>query len=185
MPVTVFTVGHSNRSFEAFLGILKAHGITRVVDVRSVPRSRHNPQFNTEALVVALPKSGIEYVRLESLGGLRRPRKDSRNTAWNNDSFRGYADYMETVAFEDGLDDLLGMTEERETAVMCAEAVWWRCHRTLIADALSSRGVAVVHLVDERRAEPHHLTRFAHIEDGRVSYPAAQPALPVGEDDER
>jgi len=180
MPVTVRTIGHSNRSFEAFVAILKAHGITRVVDVRTVPRSRHNPHFNAEALQAALPGMGIAYGRLPALGGLRHPRPDSRNTAWRNDSFRGYADYMETASFEDGLDDLLALASGQPTAIMCAEALWWRCHRSLVADALSSRGVAVVHLIDERRSDPHHLTRFARIEDGRVTYPASQLSLPGG-----
>ena len=180
MPVTVRTVGHSNRSFDAFAAILKAHGVARVVDVRTLPRSRHNPQFNEETLQAALQAKGIAYGRLPALGGLRHPRKDSRNTGWRNDSFRGYADYMETAPFEDGLDDLLALAAERPTAIMCAEALWWRCHRSLIADALSGRGVEVVHLLDERRTEPHRLTRFARIEDGRVTYPAAQLSLPDG-----
>jgi uncharacterized protein (DUF488 family) len=181
MPVTMHTIGHSNRSFEVFAAILKAHGIARVADVRTLPRSRHNPHFNAEALQAALPKIGIAYVRLPALGGLRHPRPDSRNTAWRNDRFRGYADYMETAPFEDGLDDLLALAGELPTAILCAEALWWRCHRSLIADALSSRGVAVVHLIDERRSDPHHLTRFARIEDGRVTYPASQLPLPGGE----
>ena len=177
-PEAIGTVGHSNRTLEALVGILRAHGIERLADVRTVPRSRHNPQFNADTLPGSLAAAGIEYIALKDLGGLRRPRRDSRNLAWRNASFRGYADYMETAEFEAALGDLLRLAAEKRTAVMCAEALYWRCHRSLLADALLCRGVRVLHLFDERKAEPHRLTRFARIEDGRPTYPPEQPPLP-------
>lgn len=179
MPVTVFTVGHSNRSLDAFLAILRAHRIECLADVRTIPRSRHNPQFNAEALEKSLPMAGIAYTRLPRLGGLRRPRKDSKNLAWRNDSFRGYADYMETAEFEKGIAELLVLARDRRTAILCAEALYVRCHRSLISDALVCRGVDAVHLVDEKRAAGHRLTPFVKIADGRPTYPAAQPDLPA------
>lgn len=178
MSVTVFTVGHSNRSLETLLGILRAHGIECLADVRSVPRSRHNPQFNTEALEKSLPPAGITYAPVPRLGGLRRPRADSRNLAWRNDSFRGYADYMETPEFEKGIAELLALARARRTAIMCAEAIYDRCHRSLISDALVCRGVETVHLMDEKKTMKHPLTPFAKIVDGRPAYPAGQPSLP-------
>ena len=178
MSVTVHTVGHSNRSLEALLGILRAHGIECLADVRSVPRSRHNPQFNAEALSKTLPLSGIDYVPLPRLGGLRRPRADSRNLAFRNDSFRGYADYMETADFEKGIAELLALARARRTAIMCAEAIYDRCHRSLISDALVCRGVETVHLLDAKKILKHPLTPAARIVDGRPTYPAAQGSLP-------
>jgi uncharacterized protein (DUF488 family) len=178
MPVTVFTVGHSNRTLDALLGILRAHGIECLADVRSVPRSRHNPQFNAEALEKSLPPAGITYAPLPRLGGLRKPRRDSRNLGWRNDSFRGYADYMETPEFEKGIAELLALARDKRTAIMCAEAVYFRCHRSLISDALVCRGVETVHLLDEKKTVEHPLTPFAKIEDGRPTYPAGQASLP-------
>ena len=141
MPLTVFTIGHSNRSLDAFLAILKAHQIECLADIRTIPRSRHNPQFSAESLEKSLPRAGISYARLPRLGGLRRPRKDSRNLAWRNDTFRGYADYMETAEFEKGIAELLALARDRRTAIMCAEALYYRCHRSLVSDALVCRGV--------------------------------------------
>lgn len=185
MSVTVHTVGHSNRSLEALLGILRAHGIECLADVRSVPRSRHNPQFNAEALAKTLPLSGIDYVPVPRLGGLRRPRPDSRNLAFRNDSFRGYADYMETPEFEKGIAELLSLARAKRTAIMCAEAIYDRCHRSLIADALVCRGVETVHLLDAKKILKHPLSPAAKIVDGRPTYPAAQGSLPgVAADDE-
>lgn len=172
MAVTVYTVGHSNRSLDALLGILRAHGIECLADVRTVPRSRHNPQFNAEALEKSLSMTGIAYVRLPALGGLRKPRRDSRNLAWRNDSFRGYADYMETPEFEKGIAELLALARDKRTAIMCAEAVYFRCHRSLISDTLVCRGVEAVHLLDAKKSVEHSLTPFAKIEDGRPTYPA-------------
>ena len=178
MSVTVHTVGHSNRSLEALLGILRAHGIECLADVRSVPRSRHNPQFNTESLAKSLPPAGIDYVPVPRLGGLRKPRADSRNLAFRNDSFRGYADYMETPEFEKGIADLLALARAKRTAIMCAEATYDRCHRSLISDVLVCRGVETLHLLDERKSLRHPLTPSARIVDGRPTYPAPQGSLP-------
>jgi uncharacterized protein (DUF488 family) len=175
--VTIYTLGHSNRSGEALVAILQAHRIELLADVRTIPRSRHNPQFNAEELQRSLPSLGIAYLRLPRLGGLRRPRKDSRNLAWRNEGFRGFADYMETAEFEEGLRELLALAGERRTAILCAEALYWRCHRSLVSDALVARGHRVVHILTERKTEPHRLSRLARIEDGRLSYPPEQPPL--------
>ncbi len=157
--------------------MLRAHGVETLVDVRTVPRSGHNPQFNSDALPAALAAAGIEYLHMPALGGLRRPRKDSPNLAWRNESFRGYADYMQTPEFAAALDRLVELSRARRAAIMCAEAVPWRCHRSLIADALAARGIAVEHIMSEAAAKPHTVTSFARIEDGRVSYPPEQPGL--------
>ncbi len=178
MPLTILTVGHSNRSLDAFLAILKAHGVECLADVRTIPRSRHNPQFNAETLEKSLSMAGIVYTRLPRLGGLRKPRKDSRNLAWRNDSFRGYADYMETTEFEKGIVELLALARDRRTAILCAEALYYRCHRSLISDALVCRGVETIHLMDRRKTAAHRLTPFVKIEDGRPTYPAEQASLP-------
>ena len=140
----VFTVGHSTLPIEPFIALLKIYGMKCLADIRTVPRSRRNPQFNADALGAALAAHAIEYVPLTVLGGLRHARKDSPNTGWRNESFRGYADYMQTQAFADGLDQLIQMSRTRRTAIMCAEAVPWRCHRSLVADALGVRGIPVV-----------------------------------------
>lgn len=167
----IFTVGHSTRSAEEFVALLKAHRIGLLVDVRTVPRSRHNPQFNRDTLPETLRKAGIEYLHLAELGGLRKARADSMNTGWRNLSFRGFADYMETPEFEKGLARLTNPAETRRAAVMCAEAVPWRCHRSLIGDALVARGAEVFELSSMTRAQPHKMTPFARIEGTRVSYP--------------
>lgn len=168
----LFTVGHSTRSLDELVRLLKAWGIGLVVDVRTAPRSRRKPQFNAEALADDFPAHGIAYLRMPELGGWRKPRADSPNTAWRLDSFRGYADYMQTEAFERALDGLRRLGRERRLAVMCAEAVPWRCHRSLIADALAAQGEDVRHVTSEARAEPHRMTPFALVRDGRVTYPA-------------
>jgi uncharacterized protein (DUF488 family) len=168
MPVE--TVGHSNRPLAEFLDVLKAHGVDLLVDVRTVPRSRYNPQFNRETLPKSLAAEGVEYLHMPGLGGLRHPRKDSRNTGLRNLSFRGYADYMQTPEFQTRLDELLRL-EGRHVAIMCAEAVPWRCHRSLIADALAARGVPVRHIMSATRSDPHKVTSFAKIEGTRVRYP--------------
>ncbi|HZP26823.1 MAG TPA: DUF488 domain-containing protein [Dehalococcoidia bacterium] len=168
----VFTIGHSTRTTEQLVEALRAHGIELLADVRSFPRSRHVPHFNREALEVDLPTAGIDYLHLPELGGRRQPRKDSPNLAWRNEGFRGFADYMLTLEFEAGLAHLLELAAERETAIMCAEAVYKRCHRSLIADALTLRGHEVLHIATPRRVEPHQLTPFARVEDGRLLYPA-------------
>jgi uncharacterized protein (DUF488 family) len=175
--VTVFTVGHSTRPIEQFIALLEEHGIERLVDVRTVPRSRYNPQFNRDTLPAALEQAGIAYTHIQELGGLRHARKDSPNTGWRNESFRGFADYMLTPGFDQALDELLAVAGRERVAVMCAEAVPWRCHRSLIADALTARGVEVTHIMSAGRAQPHSMTSFAHVEGTRVTYPGGQPRL--------
>ena len=173
----IFTVGHSNVSVETFVALLRAYEIERLADIRTVPRSRHNPQFNADALASALAANDIEYVPLQALGGLRHPRKNSPNTGWRNEGFRGYADYMQTPPFAKGLERLIDMSRDRRTAIMCAEAVPWRCHRSLIADALVVRGVAVEHILGASRTQPHTLRPWAVVQDARIIYPP-----PVGDD---
>jgi uncharacterized protein (DUF488 family) len=170
---TVFTIGHSTRAIDEFLRVLRAHGVALVADVRTVPRSRHNPQFNRETLPASLAEAGIGYVHLAALGGLRKPLPDSINAAWKNASFRGYADYMQTPEFAAGLEHLLELARERPTAVMCAEAVPWRCHRSLIGDALTARGVTVEDILSESKRSPHRMTPFARVDGERVTYPPA------------
>ena len=167
----MMTIGHSNRPLEELIGMLQAHGVDLLVDVRTVPKSRHNPQFNTENLPAPLHQAGIGYLHLPGLGGLRHARKDSINTGWRNDSFRGYADYMQTPEFEAALSTLLQAAEERHAAVMCAEAVPWRCHRSMIADALTARGAAVEHIMSEAKRSPHKMTGFARVDGTQVTYP--------------
>lgn len=166
----VLTVGHSTRPLQEFIDMLHAHGVTRVVDVRTVPRSRKNPQFNRETLPDALAGAGIGYLHAPALGGLRRPRKDSNNTGWENESFRGFADYMQTPAFERAMDELVEHAAVDRVAILCAEAVPWRCHRMLIADALTARGIPVEHIMDPRHRRPHEMTRFARLVEGRIIY---------------
>jgi uncharacterized protein (DUF488 family) len=178
-PSILLTVGHSNRPLSEFLEILKAHGVGLLVDVRALPRSRYNPQFNKEALAEALPSQEIGYEHMPGLGGLRHPRKDSLNTGWRNDSFRGYADYMQAEEYARNLEKLcdlearwqLRAESKPAVAIMCAEAVPWRCHRSLIADSLLARGIPVAHIMTASKAEPHHLTSFAHVEGITVTYP--------------
>jgi uncharacterized protein (DUF488 family) len=173
----VFTVGHSTLPIEDFIAVLEAYGIETLADVRTVPRSRHNPQFNSDALAQALQRQSIDYVASPGLGGLRRPRKDSPNTGWRNESFRGYADYMQTPAFEEALEQLIQMSRDRRVAIMCAEAVPWRCHRSLVADALNARGIPVVEILSRTSHRPHKLTPFARVQGTRVTYPPEQGAL--------
>ena len=168
---TVFTIGHSTRELPEFIEMLRAHGVTRLVDVRSVPRSRKNPQFNLDTLPAALEASGIGYIHCPELGGLRHARADSANTGWRNASFRGYADYMQTPAFTQAVEQLTALAEDEPLALMCAEAVPWRCHRSLISDALTVRGIAVRHIMSETRANPHRLTPFARVDGLQVRYP--------------
>ena len=177
---TVYTVGHSTRSLEELIALLKAHGATRLVDIRTVPRSRRNPQFNTEALPAPLAEAGLGYTLLKALGGLRKGIGDaSPNAGWRNASFRGYADYMQTGEFEAGLADLLRLAESETVAIMCAEAVPWRCHRSLVADALLVRAVPVRHIMSESRADPARLTPFAQVDGTQITYPPEQLPLPA------
>ncbi len=170
----VFTIGHSTRSIEEFIDMLKAHAVERVADVRTVPRSRHNPQFNSDALSEVLPRAGIGYTHMAQLGGLRHARKDSINTGWRNASFRGFADYMQTPEFEAGLKILIQAAKREKVVIMCAEAVPWRCHRSLIGDALKARGITVEDIMSATRTQEHVLTSFAKVEGTQVTYPAAE-----------
>jgi uncharacterized protein (DUF488 family) len=174
MTETAYVVGHSTRSIEAFLGILLAHSIDTLADIRTIPKSRHNPQFNSDSLKIKLRAAGIRYVHLEKLGGLRRPLKDSPNTGWRNSSFRGFADYMLTDAFEEGIDELIRLGERGTVAIMCAEGNPFRCHRSLVADALMARGIRAVHISSQKPGRPHTLTPFAKVEGSRVTYPQEQ-----------
>jgi uncharacterized protein (DUF488 family) len=171
-------MGHSTRPIEELVALLRDAGVVTLADVRTIPRSRANPQFEGPALAAALQAAGIRYAHLPRLGGLRRARKDSANAGWRNASFRGYADHMATPEFEEGLRELRALAREGPVAVMCAEAVPWRCHRSLLADALLARGVVVGHLVGKGRARPHRLTPFARVEGRRVTYPAPPSAQP-------
>ena len=174
---TVFTVGHSTLPIDRFTAVLAAYGIERLADVRTVPRSRRNPQFNADALGASLRAEGIEYVPLGELGGLRKPLPDSPNAGWRNDSFRGFADYMQTEPFARAIERLVELARERRTAIMCAEAVPWRCHRSLVADALTARGIGVVEIMSETSYRDHALTTFAHVAGTTVTYPPVQERL--------
>jgi uncharacterized protein (DUF488 family) len=168
----IFTIGHSTRSLDELVTLLRAHGVTQLADVRAIPKSRRHPHVARDALAQSLPPLGIGYRHFRALGGLRRPRPDSRNTAWQNDSFRGYADYMQTAEFERAITDLVDWSADGPTAMMCAEALWWRCHRQLIADALVVRGIDVCHIMTSHSAPPHALTSFARVDAaGGVTYP--------------
>jgi uncharacterized protein (DUF488 family) len=170
--VRVFSVGHSTRTIDELVTMLRSFGISVVADIRTIPRSRHNPQFNGDALRSSLRSRRIRYVHVPELGGLRRARKDSPNMAWRNASFRGYADYMLTDDFELGLAKLRALAADGCVALMCAEAVPWRCHRSLVADALTARGARVEHITGStRKASPHRVTSFAEIQGTRVTYP--------------
>jgi uncharacterized protein (DUF488 family) len=167
----LFTLGHSTRSLEELLEILRAHGVRRLVDVRSIPRSRHNPQFNRDSLSRFLRNRRIGYRHMKSLGGLRHARPDSPNMGWRNASFRGFADYMQTPEFEEAVQGLIRLAADRPTAILCAESVPWRCHRSLIADALAARGFRVRHIFSATNAKPHALTAMARVRGTQVTYP--------------
>ena len=176
----MFTIGHSNRELAEFIRLLQAHGVTKIADVRTMPRSRHNPQFNKETLPDALKTAGIGYVHLPGLGGLRHARADSPNMAWRNASFRGFADYMQTDEFEKNMAWLGDLAREKHIALMCAEAVPWRCHRSLIADALTVRGITVEHIMSAAHRKQHKLTPWARVKGRRITYPAdALPSNPA------
>jgi uncharacterized protein (DUF488 family) len=167
---TIWTIGHSTRTAEEFHRILKAHKISSLVDVRSFPGSRRLPHFNKQSLSESSAQDNIEYYHLPELGGRRRPSSDSRNTAWQNPSFRAYADHMETDEFKKGIEQLLRLSEQSPMAIMCAEAVWWRCHRSLIADYLKALGVEVIHIRDDKHTEIHPYTSAASVINGELSY---------------
>jgi uncharacterized protein (DUF488 family) len=193
----IWTIGHSTRESDVFVSLLQENGIKSVADVRMLPGSKRYPQFNKEALIDSLGRAGIRYEHFPELGGRRKPKSDSKNTAWRNESFRGYADYMETAEFRNGIDRLVDLATGRvrpirhgmdssgwrtgglareagPTAIMCAEAVWWRCHRALISDYLKARGIEVIHIVDKNKTQPHPFTSAARIVDGELSYAADQ-----------
>ena len=171
----VLTVGHSTRPIEVFIELLVSHGVTHLIDVRTVPRSRHNPQFNEDALPVSLAVANIGYAHASGLGGFRPTTADSVNTGWRNLSFRGYADYMQTADFAADLASVMELAHTDRVALMCAEAVPWRCHRSLVADALLVRGVAVCEIVSPKRLQAHKLTPFAQVRGEEITYPTALP----------
>ena len=175
-PPTIWTIGHSTRPIGEFTDLLSTHSINLLVDVRTVPRSRHNPQFNSETLAETLRETGLTYLHMPALGGLRKARKDSINDGWRNASFRGYADYMQQDEFRNALEALMTHGRQESLAIMCAEAVPWRCHRSLIADALASKAWTVRHILSPVKADKHRLTPFAVIDGDRIVYP--QPVDP-------
>ena len=169
--LTIFTIGHSTRTLDEFIGLLKTYSITLVVDVRTVPRSRHNPQFNKETLPASLKTSGVHYIHMPEIGGLRHPKRDSINLAWKNMGFRGYADFMQTQEFTDNLLKIIALAGENCFALMCAEVLPWRCHRSLISDALVVRHVKVQHIISVTSCLNHELNEMAHVEGNQITYP--------------
>ncbi|HJT80914.1 MAG TPA: DUF488 domain-containing protein [Chthoniobacterales bacterium] len=167
----ILTIGHSTRALDDFIALLQAHGVTLVVDVRTIPRSRHNPQFNGESLPDSLKKAGIEYIHMPGLGGLRHAKPDSVNGGWRNASFRGYADYMQTAEFQDQIEKLIQLADAHRIALMCAEAVPWRCHRSLIGDALTVRGIRTEDIMSLTQRRLHTLTPFAQARGKTITYP--------------
>lgn len=176
--LTVFTIGHSTRTLNEFLELLKAYGVSLVLDVRTVPRSRHNPQFNKETLPNTLKQEGVKYIHMAGIGGLRRPTRDSVNLAWKNISFRGYADFMQTKDFTENLLKLIALARENCLAVMCAEALPWRCHRNLISDALVVRRIRVEHIISKSSTISHQLNELAHVEGTKITYPLFSKETP-------
>jgi uncharacterized protein (DUF488 family) len=173
----VFTIGHSTRAISEFIELLKANGIQQVIDIRTIPKSRHNPQFNDDSLKNSLLAAGIGYVHMKQLGGLRHAKPDSINLGWRNASFRGYADYMQTPEFAQAIDDAIVLAKKAPSALMCAEAVPWRCHRSLVADALLVRGIRAFEIISAAEPKEHTLTPFAHVEGTKVTYPSEQRSL--------
>ena len=171
----LYTIGHSTRPIEEFIAILEAHGIRKLADIRTVPRSRHNPQFDCANLPPSLESAGIAYQHMPGLGGLRKARPDSVNLGWRNISFRGYADYLQTPEFQRALEQLIQTAQDQPTVIMCAEAVEWRCHRSLVSDTLLVRGIDVRHIYDSASAKPHKLTSFAQVRGTTVTYPSPDP----------
>lgn len=176
-PPVVFTIGHSNRSLEEFIDLLRQNAIAHVVDVRTVPRSRHNPQYEQESLRHSLEEVGIAYTHHAALGGLRHRRRDSINTAWRNKSFQGYADYMQTPEFDAGVEALVALAWAQRCVLMCAEAVPWRCHRSLIADALLVRKIRVEDIINAGRRRAHTLTPWSRVEGEHITYPAVESGV--------
>lgn len=171
MTKAIYTIGHSTHSIDEFLRILQAFSIETLIDVRTVPRSRHNPQFERNALEHSLRTTGIEYIHMAALGGLRHPTKNSPNAGWRNNSFRGYADYMQTEAFQQAIEALIALAQQSKCVIMCAEAVPWRCHRSLVGDALLVRNIAVEDIMTEKVSHPHKLTPWARLQGRTITYP--------------
>ena len=167
----IFTIGHSTREIGEFIELLKSHKITQLVDIRTIPKSRHNPQYNQDELAKSLKQKSIDYVYMKSLGGLRPAVKNSVNEAWRNKSFRNYADYMQSDEFKQGLDELMKLSRRNTTAIMCAEAVPWRCHRSLVADALLVHDIPVNEIISSNNTRPHKLTEFAVVDGKKITYP--------------
>ena len=168
--ITIWTIGHSTRDIDDFIALLAENDIEAVADVRSLPGSRKFPQYNAESLAESLPAAGIEYVPFKQLGGRRKMRKDSPHTIWRHPAFRGYADFMDTDDFKKGIDDLLELARKKRAAIMCSEAVWWRCHRSMISDYLKSIGVTVIHIMAHGKTEVHPYTSAAKIANGKLVY---------------
>ena len=177
----IWTIGHSTRAIDDFLELLRANDIEAVADVRSYPGSRRYPHFNADALGESLMKEGIDYIPVKKLGGRRRAAADSPNTVWRSEAFRGYADYMETGEFKEGMKALLELADRQRTAVMCSEAVWWRCHRSLISDYLKASGVTVEHIMDGKKNAVHPFTAAARIANGELVYGGAQSRQAEGD----
>jgi len=178
---TVCTIGHSSRPIEDFVGLLRTNEVAKVIDVRTIPRSRHNPQFNLDSLPASLAAAGINYSHMPGLGGLRHAQANSLNMGWHNASFRGYADYMQSAEFAENVDQVVEFARSQRCALMCAEAVPWRCHRSMIADALLVRGVRVEDIIGPHGRKPHALTAFAHVDGLHLTYPP--PAVDSDADD--
>jgi uncharacterized protein (DUF488 family) len=176
-PLIIFTIGHSTHPIERFIELLQANAVAQLIDIRTIPKSRRNPQFNSDALAASLRAANIRYLHMKDLGGLRHPRKDSINLGWRNESFRGYADYMQTEEFAAALARAIELAKALPTALMCAEAVPWRCHRSLVADALSVRGIRVLEIIGPAKPKEHTLTPFARIQGTQVTYPPDQASL--------
>lgn len=178
MIAQIWTIGHSTREIDQFISALEANWIKLIADVRLLPSSKRYPQFNRESLAESLSERGIGYEHFPELGGRRKPKPDSRNTAWRNEAFRGYADHMETEGFREGVNRLVDLANKvGPTALLCAEAVWWRCHRALISDFLKGRGIEVTHILDEKKTEPHPFTSAARIVNGELSYASDEVLL--------
>lgn len=177
--LSIWTIGHSTRTIEQFVALLQTNDIRLLADVRRYPGSRRHPQFNPDALSLSLRTAGIDYTAFPELGGRRNPRPDSVNTAWRNASFRGYADYMETPAFRDALDRFLALAGKSRSALMCAEALWWQCHRALIADVLKADGIGVLHIMERGEAVEHPYTSAAEVKNGKLTYSGPQGSLPL------
>ena len=175
--LTIFTIGHSTHPIDHFIERLRANRIRQLIDIRTIPKSRRNPQFNSDALAASLHAARISYIHMKDLGGLRHPRKDSINLGWRNDSFRGYADYMQTEEFSAAVARAIELAKEHPTTLMCAEAVPWRCHRSLVSDALIARHIRVLEIITSAKPKEHTLTPFARVSGSRITYPPDQPSL--------